>query len=191
MMRGKWAREEITGLLGISDRFLELSLKRHNGQEDGKGGAGLLEQLAEVRAKELKAPTMKQDEELFEKEWYLRYEEKVIAVKVFLKETDYSNERIAELVGVTVSQVKMNREWPNVKLEDQLEFLKEKDAGKYVDHLVQIRRKEGHQEGVQEALEKAVRSLLTRSEFTPGKIAELLEVPVSLVKKVKKRLCAK
>jgi len=117
MMRGKWAREEITGLLGISDRFLELSLKRHNGQEDGKGGAGLLEQLAEVRAKELKAPTMKQDKELFEKEWYLRYEEKVIAVKVFLEETDYSNEQIAELVGVTVSQVKMSREWPNVKLD--------------------------------------------------------------------------
>jgi len=76
-------------------------------------------------------------------------------------------------------------------LEDQLEFLKEKDAGKYVDHLVQIRRKEGYQEGVQKGLEKAVRSLLTHSEFTQRKIAELLAVPVSLVRKVKKELCAK
>jgi hypothetical protein len=34
-------------------------------------------------------------------------------------------------------------------------------------------------------LEKAVRSLFTKSEFSPEKIAELVGVPIELVEKVK------
>ena len=115
LTKGNWARKDITSFLGISERFLEISLKRLNDEEEGTGKVGILEQIAEVRAKELKDAIMMQDKELFEKEWYLRNEEKLTSVKVFLQETDYSDERIAELVGVSVSMVKMNREWIDVK----------------------------------------------------------------------------
>jgi hypothetical protein len=67
------------------------------------------------------------------------------------------------------------------------EIFERKNAMGYFEQLAEIRR----EEAVQDGLEKAVRSLLTHSDFTPGKIAELLEVPVSLVKKVKKQLGAK
>jgi predicted transposase YdaD len=49
----------------------------------------------------------------------------------------------------------------------------------------------GKQEGVQEGLENAVRSLFTKSEFSPEKIAELVGVPIELVEKVKAELSTK
>ncbi|HXB95799.1 MAG TPA: hypothetical protein VNU70_11585 [Puia sp.] len=55
-----------------------------------------------------------------------------------------------------------------------------------IEQLAEIK----HQEGVQETLEKAIRSLLTNTEFSPKKIAEVLEVPVALVSKIKRKLCA-
>jgi hypothetical protein len=45
-----------------------------------------------------------------------------------------------------------------------------------------------HQEGIQEGLELAVRGLLTNSEYSTGKIAELMGVPIDLVEKVKKEM---
>jgi len=52
-------------------------------------------------------------------------------------------------------------------------------------------RREGLQEGVQKALEKAVQKLLAKTDFSPEKIAEMMEVPLDLVKKVKKDLGTK
>ena len=43
-------------------------------------------------------------------------------------------------------------------------------------------------EGIVQGLEKAIRALLVNSEFSPEKIARLVEVPVSLVRKIKKEL---
>ena len=48
-----------------------------------------------------------------------------------------------------------------------------------------------HQEGVEEGLEKAIRSVLTKSDFSTQEIAELLEVPVALVEKIKRELKSK
>ena len=42
----------------------------------------------------------------------------------------------------------------------------------------------------QEALEKAVRAFLATTEFSPSKIAELLDVPVLMVEKIKNELYA-
>ena len=61
------------------------------------------------------------------------------------------------------------------------------------DQIVEISVQEGIEEGVQkglekgvqEGLEKAVRKLLANTDFSPKKIAEMLEVPVSLVRKIK------
>jgi len=55
----------------------------------------------------------------------------------------------------------------------------------------EIWREEGRQKGVQAGLEKAVEKLLINTEFSPEKIAELVEVPVALVEKVKKELKTK
>lgn len=81
-------------------------------------------------------------------------------------------------------------------------FERENTMG-YFEHLAEIKREEGREEGIQEGLEKgleigvekglekAVRSALAHSEFTPGKIAELLDVSVSMVRKIKKEMDAK
>jgi hypothetical protein len=62
-------------------------------------------------------------------------------------------------------------------------FEKENTMG-IIEQLAEIR----HQEGVEEGLEKAVRALLAKREFSTEKIAELLDVPVALVEKVKREL---
>jgi hypothetical protein len=72
-------------------------------------------------------------------------------------------------------------------MEQRDQILGEKNTMGIVEQLVQIER----QEGVEEGLEQAVRKLLTNSEFSPKKIAELIEVPVALVEKIKKEMSAK
>lgn len=60
------------------------------------------------------------------------------------------------------------------------------------DQLVEIKYQEGIEKGVkkglQKGLRKAVRLFLTNTEFSPEKIAELVEVPVSFVERIKKDL---
>ena len=57
----------------------------------------------------------------------------------------------------------------------------------YFEQLAEIRR----QEAVQGGLEKAVQNLLAKTDFSPEKIAEMMEVPLDLVEKVKKDLGTK
>jgi hypothetical protein len=57
----------------------------------------------------------------------------------------------------------------------------------YFEQLAEIRR----QEVLEEGKENFVRNLLAKTEFSPEKIAELADVPVALVKKVKKECKAK
>ena len=71
------------------------------------------------------------------------------------------------------------------------ELFERKNTMGYFEQLAEIRREEVRQEGVQEGLEKAVRNLLVNSEFSPAKIAELMEMPVALVEKIKRQLRAK
>ena len=54
--------------------------------------------------------------------------------------------------------------------------------------LVELLVESKHQEGVQEGLEKAVERLLTNSDFSSKKIAELIGVPIAVVTKVKRRV---
>ncbi|HLZ15627.1 MAG TPA: hypothetical protein VKQ08_01225 [Cyclobacteriaceae bacterium] len=64
------------------------------------------------------------------------------------------------------------------------EIFERKNTMGYFEQLAEIK----HQEGIQEGLEKAVRSLLSNTEFSTKKIAELVGVPVSLVRKLKAEL---
>jgi len=110
MMKGMDSKEQMMAFANVSERFLEISMKRHS-LEDGEeeGATWVLEQIAEVRAMELKNPQMDQDTERFERERMLRDREKYSAVQTFLGETNYSSERIAELVGVPVPVVECFR----------------------------------------------------------------------------------
>jgi len=54
----------------------------------------------------------------------------------------------------------------------------------YFEQLAEIK----HQEGIQEGLGKAVRSLLLNTEHSPKKIAGMLGVPISMVRKLKAEL---
>lgn len=56
-----------------------------------------------------------------------------------------------------------------------------------IEQMHEIKR----QEGVQEGLENAVRKLLVNTEFSSEEIAKAVEVPVTLVKKIKKELKGK
>src|ERR1700733_6128313 len=78
------------------------------------------------------------------------------------------------------------------KTETNRKFMKKRDQilGKnntmdIFDQIVEINVQEGLEEGMQKGLEKAVRKLVANTKFSPETIAELLEVPVSLVEKIK------
>lgn len=45
-----------------------------------------------------------------------------------------------------------------------------------------------YEDGIQEGKENSVKILLANTEFSPEKIASLVDVPLSLVKKIKKEL---
>jgi hypothetical protein len=68
---------------------------------------------------------------------------------------------------------------------------KQSDSNNTTMGIVEQMQEISRQEGVQKGLETAVRKLLTNTEFSMQKIAEMMEVPISLVKKVKKDLKTK
>jgi len=60
-----------------------------------------------------------------------------------------------------------------------------------MEQWAEIRHQEGREEGKEEERKEFVRSLLANTEFSPAKIAELVGVPIALVRKIKKLLSAK
>jgi flagellar biosynthesis/type III secretory pathway protein FliH len=80
------------------------------------------------------------------------------------------------------------------KRADQLS--NKKNTMTVIEQLAEIRAEEAMAEGIEKGLaegramerEKAIRLFLTNTEFSVEKIAELLEAPIALVKKIKKEL---
>ncbi|GGB23049.1 hypothetical protein [Puia dinghuensis] len=74
------------------------------------------------------------------------------------------------------------------------EIFKKKNTMGYFECWGEIRHEEGveegHEKGLKEGFEKAVRSLLTNTKFSTVKIAAMLEVPVSRVRKIKRKMNA-
>lgn len=132
------------------------------------------------------------------------YPHKIMIVKLLKKRLAvFGEEKVKVLMSFLNNYVVFKTPEKNLKFmaETDVIFERENTMG-YFEHLGEIRREEGRQEGVQEGLEKgmeigvekglekAVRSALAHSEFTPGKIAELLDVPVAMVRKIKKEMGA-
>lgn len=59
-----------------------------------------------------------------------------------------------------------------------------------IEQLAEIKHQEGVEEGIEKGKEETVRLFLANTEFSPEKIAELVKVPISLVRKLKKQLSA-
>jgi hypothetical protein len=55
----------------------------------------------------------------------------------------------------------------------------------------EMKREEGREEGLKEGMEKSVRVLLANTDFSPEKIASLVEVPLTLVKKIQREMRSK
>jgi len=77
--------------------------------------------------------------------------------------------------------------------ETNRKFVEEsnKDKNNITMGIIEQMHEVKRQEGIQEGLESAVRKLLVNTEFSPEEIAKVVEVPVVLVKKIKKELKAK
>lgn len=121
------------------------------------------------------------------------YEHKVLVARL-LKErmAIYGEDKTKVMMSFLNNYVVFKTPEINLKFMERTdEIFERKNTMGYFEQLAEIRRQEGRQEGVQEGLKKAVRSLLMHTEFSPQKIAELMEVPVALVVKIKKELCAK
>ena len=65
---------------------------------------------------------------------------------------------------------------------DQI-FKRENTMG-ILEQLAEIK----HQEGVDEGIEQTVRSAIVNTNLTNGEIAKMLDVPISLVKKIRAEL---
>ncbi len=94
---------------GLSERFIQLTYARHDGETATglpRGRAALLEQVAELRLREPRErKDIEKDLERYAREWKLRQIEEFDAVDVLLDAGLYTVARIAELVGVTISFV--------------------------------------------------------------------------------------
>jgi hypothetical protein len=80
----------------------------------------------------------------------------------------------------------------NRKFRDEIDKITDKkNTMDIFEQVAEWRREEGREEGLMEGLEKAVKGLLAKTEFSVDKIASLLDIPVSFVEKVKQGSQAK
>jgi hypothetical protein len=116
-------------------------------------------------------------------------EQKLLMVRLLKDKMAVFGEKktAAILMFLTKYVIFKNPETIRKFMEQRDQILGERKTMGIVEQLVQIER----QEGIEEGLQQAIRKLLTNSEHTPKKIAELLEVPVALVQKIKKEMSAK
>ena len=121
------------------------------------------------------------------------YEHKVLVAKL-LKErmAVYGENKTKVMMSFLNNYVVFKTPEINLKFMERTdELFERKNTMGYFEQLAEIRRQEGVEEGIEKGLEKAVRQLLANTEFSSKKIAELIEVPVTLVEKIKKEQAAK
>jgi hypothetical protein len=124
-------------------------------------------------------------------------EQKVLMVRLLKKRMrEFGKKKTKAIHAFLDNYVAFKKPETNRKfMERRRQILGEKNTMGIIDQLREIKHKEGveegHEKGVQEGLEKAIGRLLANTEFSPKKIAELMEVPTALVQKIKKELCAK
>ncbi len=140
-------------------------------------------------------------------------EHKIMMVRLLKEKMAVFGEKKTEaILGFLNNYVVFKKPETNRKFMEQTdEIFEKKNTMGIIEQLAQIKHREGIEEGREIGLEKGreigleegrekgrkeqkeelVRSLLANTEFSPEKIAELVDVPVSLVKKIKTELSAK
>ena len=115
--------------------------------------------------------------------------QKVLMVRL-LKErmAIFGEQKTAAILSFLKNYAVFKKPETNRKFMEQTDAIFEKNNTMgVIEQWAEIR----HQEGREEGDEKAVRLLLANTEFSPAKIAELVNVPIALVKKIKKSLSTK
>jgi hypothetical protein len=102
--------EKIAAFLGVSLRFVEISMAQHGRVKKRKPESEVIvwEQIWEMRKRDDSESYWSKDRvERREKEFSIRISEQIEAVKIFLANPDYSVHKIADLVGISVSSVEL------------------------------------------------------------------------------------
>jgi predicted transposase YdaD len=109
-----------------------------------------------------------------------------------LYEKRISKHKIKVILSFLNNYVLFAKKETNRIFEKELDHITgKKNTMGILEQLAEIRAKEGEEKGRREEQMKSVKAFLANTEFSPQKIASLLEVPVSFVEKVKKRLMVK
>jgi hypothetical protein len=115
--------------------------------------------------------------------------EKLLMVRLLKEKVAVFGERkTAAVLAFLTNYVVFKKSETNRKFMDQRDqILGEKNTMGIFEQLVEIKR----QEALEEGKGNSVRILLANTEFSAEKIAELVDIPVALVEKIKEELKAK
>ena len=126
------------------------------------------------------------------------FEQKILMVKM-LKErmAVFGEKKTRVIMSFLNNYVAFNGKEINRKFTTRTdEIFQIKNTMGYFEQLAEIKHQEGIQQGIQEGvqqgikegLEQAVKSMLSNTDFSPKEIAEMVGVPLSLVRKLKSAL---
>ena len=123
----------------------------------------------------------------------LLFEQKMLMVRLLKEKLAIFGERKTRaIIAFLNNYVVFRKPENNYKFVEQTdEIIGKKDTMGIFEQLAEIRHQEGREEGVEETKVEIVRSLLTKTEFSLGKIADIAGVSVYFVKKIRKELNAK
>jgi hypothetical protein len=119
----------------------------------------------------------------------LLLEQKLLMVRLLKeKRSVFGEKKTRAILAFLNNYVTFKKSEINSKFRAQTdEIFGKKNTMGIIEQLAEIKR----QEALEEGKENSVRLFLANTEFSPEKIAELVGVPVALVKKFKKELSAK
>jgi hypothetical protein len=124
-----------------------------------------------------------------EKKDNLLLEQKILMVRL-LKEkmTAFGRKKTEAILSFLNNYVVFKNSETNRKFMTKTdEIFEKKNTMGVIEQLAEIKR----QEAIDEGKEESVRLFLANTEFSPAKIAELVEVPISVVKRVQKESAIK
>jgi hypothetical protein len=106
----EYSMESMAAFLDVSVRFVEISIARYKRRkkEELESDVTVWEQVFEMRKRDdPKSDWTQERQERSEKDFSIRISEQIEAVKIFLASPDYPVEKIAELVGISVSSIEL------------------------------------------------------------------------------------
>ena len=118
------------------------------------------------------------------------FEQKILMVKLLKERMAVFGEKKTRAIMVFLNNyVVFNTSEINRKFTLRTdEIFQIKNTMGIFEQLAEIKHQEGVQQGIREGLEHAVKSMLSNTDFSPKEIAEMVGVPLSMVRKLKSAL---